>query len=233
MNKLLVIFAISIIFASISLRAGAEDKIPLTDPGDSGHQNSLRFSLRVKPIRAHVNFSGSAQPVDTISGLAVDTRLSAGSLSGGITYLKGAALRDNAFSSWYDGAAQFDLGLKPVFILPNEYLDSFTSYQVSDGEQAEGIAVHGGYELSSNIMINGAFLVTKAESTSVVDILDGIASKKANWQLKLGGAYRFKDNLVYSVNFGYKDGGDIFSKGHTELSSDNAYVIKHQLNMSF
>ena len=203
----------------------------------------LHFSLTVQPVKSN---RLALSPVSTLSGLddsnvvttsggfKVDTALTAGNLSGGVTFLQGDALQGDSFSNWYETSPKAGLGLQPVFILPSEYLDSYTALNVSSSSHinSEGIALHGGYELSPNLRINGAFLVAKSTKLTKVDELQS-TSEKTNWQLNLGGAYKFKGNLVYSVNFGYQDGGNIFQKNNADLAQGHAYVVKHQLNMSF
>ncbi|NOX25008.1 MAG: autotransporter outer membrane beta-barrel domain-containing protein [Deltaproteobacteria bacterium] len=205
----------------------------------------LHFSLTVQPVRANVPplSLGITAPLPAgrnslapTAGIKVDTALTAGNISGGVTFMRGNALRGDSFSSWYKSSPRADLGLQPVFILPCEYLDSYTSLNMLPGMHAktEGIAIHGGYDLSPNLQINGAFLVAKSSRISRVNEFD-TTTRKTNWQLNLGGTYKFKDNLVYSVNFGYRDGGDIFKKSGVGLSQDqgHSYVVRHQLNMSF
>ncbi len=196
----------------------------------------LHFSLTVQPYN-HTASLSSLHDLGTGlsssgSGLKIDSALKAGSVSGGVAFLQGDALQAG-FSGWNNLASQADLGLHPVFILPSEYLGAFTSLNVHPtlDTNAEGIAIHGDYELSPNLKINGAFLVAKSEQIHQVDDLK-TTTEKTKWQLNLGGAYKFRDNLVYSVNFGYLDGGDIFQKDN-DLAQSHSYVVKHQLNMSF
>jgi hypothetical protein len=220
---------------SLLLASGAN----AADSADSGQ---LHFSLSVQPVLSDNLILSPSEPHLLVGrrlslatgGLKVDTALMAGSVTGGVTFLQGDALPGDSFSSWYKTSPKSDLGLQPVFILPSEYLDSYTTLNASADRsiKAEGIALHGGYEFSPNLQINGAFLVAKSQQLTTVDEL-AVTTEKTNWQLNLGGAYKFKDNLVYSVNFGYLDGVDVFKKENAELSQGHAYVIKHQLNMSF
>ncbi len=204
---------------------------------------ALHFSLTVQPVQSNQLALSPASTLSVLNGsnivapsggIKVDTALTAGNISGGVTFLQGDALQGDSFSNWYEASPKADLGLQPVFILPCEYLDSYTTLNVPSNSHSnsEGIAIHGGYELSPNLQINGAFLVAKSTKLTKVDELQ-VTSEKTNWQLNLGGAYKFKDNLVYSVNFGYLDGGNIFQKNNADLSQGHSYVVKHQLNMSF
>jgi len=209
----------------------------------------LHFSLTVMPVQSDFNgidlvspsilskdglVNHASPPLSSApAGIKIDTGLAAGPISGGLTYLKGAAARADNFSNWYAASPRADLGLQPVFILPSEYLDSYTTLNSSGAsDQSEGLAIHGGYELTPNLQINGAFLVAKSSQLSKDDL--GGKTEKTNWRLDLGGAYKFKDNITYSINFGYLDGADSFNKGNSSSWQGNsAYVVKHQLNMSF
>ena len=185
------------------------------------------------PIADILNHTNPA--IATSTGIKIDTGVAAGPISGGVTYLKGSAVRANAFSSWYATSPKSDLGLQPVFILPNEYLDPYSALNASNtDDKAQGLVIHGGYELTPNLQINGAFLVAKSEKLAKVDDLS-IKTEQTNWRLDLGGAYKFEDNITYSINFGYLDGGGNSSNKDASSSwqGNSAYVVKHQLNMSF
>ncbi len=220
------------------------------DSSSGSGMEELRFSFSLLPVK-----SGNALIASSLShnspareggislkdsGLKAVTTVSAGHISGTLSYLTGSAVENNAFSGWYHSASEVDLGLRPVFILPCEYLDLYTSLHPLDSTGKKGLSIHGAYLLSPNLQINGAFLV--AQSTiakqSVNEnglIVAGDSMKKTNWQLDLGGAIRFSHNMTYSINFGYMDGGDIFTKGQSANldGGGSAYVVKHQLNMSF
>ncbi len=203
----------------------------------------LYFSLTVKPVQSDAlplspglaaSLPVGGDQLAPVAGFKVDTALTAGNISGGVTLMRADTLRGDSFSRWYKAAPGADLGLQPVFILPCEYLDSYTSLRPLPGihGKTEGIAIHGGYDLSAKLQINGAFLVAKSSQIARVNELD-TTTQKTNWQLNLGGVYKFKDNLVYSINFGYRYGDDIFKKSGIGLSPSHAYVVRHQLNMSF
>lgn len=220
------------------------------DSSSGSGMEELRFSFSLLPVKGSNALVASSlshnSPVREggislkDSGLKAVTTVSAGHISGALSYLTGSAVENNAFSGWYHSASEVDLGLRPVFILPCEYLDLYTSLHPLDSTGKKGLSIHGAYLLSPNLQINGAFLV--AQSTiakqSVNEnglIVAGDIMKKTNWQLDLGGAIRFSHNMTYSINFGYMDGGDIFTKGQSANldGGGSAYVVKHQLNMSF
>lgn len=211
----------------------------------------LHFSLTVMPVRFGFKGGELTSPSSSLtssdilnqassgmtssSGLKIDTGVAAGPISGGLTYLNGNSDHASTFSNWYADSPRSDLGLQPVFILPSEYLDKYTSLNSSSTtDQTVGLGIHGGYELTPNLQINGAFLVAKSEKLSKVDDLN-VKTEQMNWRLDLGGAYKFKDNITYSINFGYLDSGDAFNKGSSQAwqTGNSAYVVKHQLNMSF
>ncbi len=220
------------------------------DSGSGSGTKGLRFSFSLLPVKSANALAGSPLTHNSPareggislkgSGLKAVTTVSAGHINGTLAYLSGSAVENNVFSGWYHSAPKIDLGLRPVFILPCEYLDLYTSLHPLDSTGKKGLSIHGAYSLSPNLQINGAFLVAQSTITkqSVNEnglIIAGDSTKKTNWQLDLGGAIRFSHNMTYSINFGYMDGSDIFTKGQSANldGSSSAYVIKHQLNMSF
>lgn len=218
--------------------------------GSGAGMEELRFSFSLLPVKNTNTLTGSSFSHNSLarqgvvslksSGLKAVTTVSSKHIRGGLSYLTGSAVENNVFSGWYHSTSEVDLGLRPVFILPCEYLDLYTSLHPLDSTGKKGLSIHGAYLLSPNLQINGAFLVAQSTITkqSLNDnglLVAGDSAKKTNWQLDLGGAIRFSHNMTYSINFGYMDGGDIFTKGQAANldGGGSAYVVKHQLNMSF
>ncbi len=217
--------------------------------GSGAGAGKLRFSFSLLPIKSSNTLAGSSFSHNSLarqgvvslksSGLKAVTTVSTKHIRGGLSYLTGSAVENNLFAGWHNSTSEVGLGLRPVFILPCEYLDLYTSLHPRDSTGKKGLSLQGAYLLSPKLQINGAFLI--AQSTVVKQSLNenglvvaGDSAKKTNWQLDLGGAIRFSHNMTYSINFGYMDGGDIFTKGQTaNLDGGSAYVVKHQLNMSF
>ena len=237
MKRLTSTLTIFLFLGGFAATATAADEV--TGKGVSALDESpLNFSFSVLPVPSS---EGDTAGELSTSGLRVRTDLSTGALSGGVTYFKGETGLDNGVD-WYNAyGTGFGPSFTPVFSFSDSFFDPNTTLKESGAEESlkrlEGVALHAGFAVNSNLELTGIFCISKAEKEALDEDLNLYTATSYDWKIDLGGAYKLKDNMTYSFNFGYVNSGeqpgDSLSQTATSLQQGSVYILNQKLNMSF
>jgi hypothetical protein len=126
---------------------------------------------------------------------------------------------------------------KPLMITStaSDVLNNELQPTVSWGEtvphttSSKGIALSAEFEATENIMVKGAFGITR--NLWAPESID--YENESSWEANLGFVYKLVDNLSYELHFGYMDTGNLFTEQSSYSDVENIIMVSNRLTMSF